>query len=95
MKSLPALTLDARKRLTTRPVTPDGPVIRILPVKQARVADIPLEYLDILKSARVSGTEISLVTCRRAGVAEARDNSHLQHFLVPEDAGVLSVGVTF
>ncbi|MBU6234942.1 MAG: hypothetical protein KGQ41_03780 [Alphaproteobacteria bacterium] len=95
MNAIPSLSIDERKRLRVNDIVPDGPVIRVTPIEQARVSDIPLEFLDVIKSAKASGANVTLVTCRRIGMPESSDKSHLQHFLVSAAANINAIGVTF
>ena len=95
MNALPALSLDGEKRLQTTPIIPDGPVIRVTPVNPDKPMALPNTFLDILARAKAEGERVAHVVCRRAGVPEAHDKSHLQHFLVSATAGVKPVDVTY
>ncbi|NBX66689.1 MAG: hypothetical protein EBQ96_06825 [Proteobacteria bacterium] len=95
MNALPALSLDDDMRLTVTAVVPDGPVIKVTPVHPDKPMALPPAFLAILKTAKNSGEPVSHVICRRAGVPESQDKSHLQHFLVSTAAGVRPVDVTY
>lgn len=94
MNAIPALTIDSRKRLHVRETLPEGPVIRVTPIELARVSDLPLDFLEVIKSAKTAGADVSLVTCRRMGIPENSDKSHLQHFLVTASTQIEAVGDT-
>lgn len=76
------------------PMTYDGSIVRAEPVIFARPPEMPPQLIDTFNALRARETPAQLVTVRKAGVMEARDGSHLDHFLIPADAPVQVVGMT-
>jgi|GEM_PF-4136555 len=95
MNALNILTLDtANQTLQTQPILPAGPAIKVAPIQNNGRDAVPSELQDVFVAAVRTGQKVTLVTCRRAGVPERADGSHLQHFLVPASSTVRAVGMT-
>lgn len=76
------------------PTTYDGSIIRAEKVFYARPPFMPDHLAQTFNTLRDAQTPAQLVTVRKANVMEARDGSHLDHFLIPAETPVNIVGMT-
>lgn len=76
------------------PVAYDGSIVRAEPVIFARPPHMPVQLQAVFNALREAQTPAQLVTVRKAGVMEARDGSHLSHYLIPANTNVRVIGTT-
>jgi hypothetical protein len=72
----------------------DGSIVHAEKVVFARPPFMPAHLAKTFNMLRENQTPAQLVTVRKANVMEARDNSHLDHFLIPAETPVQIVGMT-
>lgn len=94
MPPIPALVLDDTRELACRDVLPDGPVVNVEKLTPGRAVNLPSYLRDLFDAAIRAKRAVALVTCRRTGMPVQADGSHQQHFLVPANANVPTIGMT-